>query len=55
MAVKYDISRNDRTGAITVKVSNPDNLPVKFSWTTTIDIAGRVSTTPIQITDQPTP
>lgn len=49
MAVKYDISRNDRTGAITVKVSNPDNLPVKFSWTTTIDIDGNTFTDPMRV------
>ena len=49
MAVKYDISRNDRTGAITVKVSNPDNLPVKFSWTTTIDIDGNTLTEPMRV------
>lgn len=49
MAVKYDISRNDRTGAITVKVSNPDNLPVKFSWTTTIDIDGNTFTEPMRV------
>lgn len=49
MAVKYDISRNDRTGAITVKVSNPDNLPVKFNWTTTIGIDGNTFTTPMRV------
>lgn len=49
MAVKYDISRDDETGAITVKVSNPDNLPVKFSWTTTIDIDGNTFTAPMRV------
>ena len=49
MAVKYDISRDDETGAITVKVSNPDNLPVKFSWTTTIDIDGNTFTEPMRV------
>lgn len=49
MAVEYDISRNEKTGSITVKISNPKNLPVKFNWTTTIDVNGNSSTSPMRI------
>ena len=45
--VAFTLSRNDETGAVTIKYSEPKGLPVKFSWTTTIDIDGNAVTTPM--------
>ena len=53
--VTFTLSRDDDTGSVTVRYDSPQGCPITFNWTTTIDAAGRVSTTPIQITDQPTP
>ena len=49
MAVTFTISRNDETGAITIKYSEPKGMPVKFNWTTTIDVDGNSVTTPMHI------
>ncbi len=54
-AVTFTLSRNDTSGAVTIKYDSPDGCPIKFSWTTTIDIDGRIATTPIKVIDQPTP
>lgn len=47
--VNFDLSRNEETGAITVKYSSPEGLPVRFSWTSTIDVAGNMVSTPMVI------
>ena len=49
MAVTFTISRNDETGAITIKYSEPKGMPVKFNWTMTIDVDGNSVTTPMRI------
>jgi len=49
MAVTFSLSRNDKTGAITIRNSEPNGMPVKFSWTTTIDVDGNSVSTPMQI------
>ena len=49
MAVTFSLSRNDETGAVTIKYSEPKGFPVKFSWTTTIDVDGKSTTTPMRI------
>ena len=49
IAVTFTISRNDDTGAVTIKYSEPKGLPVKFNWTTTIDVEGNAVTTPIRV------
>ena len=49
MAVTFTLSRNDETGAVTIKYSEPEGLPVKFNWTTTIDVDGNAVTTPMRI------
>ena len=50
--VDFTISKNDETGAITVKYTGPEELPVRFSWTATIDVDGNMTTTPM-VVDQP--
>ena len=47
--VTFTLSRNDETGAVTIRYSEPKGLPVKFSWTTTIDVDGNSVTTPMRV------
>ena len=49
MPVTFTLSRNDETGAVTIKYSEPKGLPVKFNWTTTIDVDGKTTTTQMRI------
>ena len=51
MPLTFTFSRNDETGAVTVKYSEPKGFPVKFSWTTTIDVDGNVASTPMRLLD----
>ena len=50
MPVVYTLSKNAETGAITVRYSEPDGFPVKFSWETTIDVDGTAVSTPFVAT-----
>ncbi|MCR5414771.1 MAG: hypothetical protein K6F50_08645 [Kiritimatiellae bacterium] len=47
--VTYTLSRDDATGSITVRYSEPEGFPLKFSWTTTIDVNGNSVTTPVVV------
>ena len=49
MPVTFTLSRDNDTGAITVKYSEPKGFPVKFNWTTTIDVDGNTISTPMRI------
>ena len=49
MPVTFTLSRNNETGAVTIRYSEPKGFPVKFDWTTTIDVDGNAVTTPIRI------
>ena len=51
-AVNFTLSRDDATGAITVKYESPEKLPVYFSWTATIDVDGNMTSTPLEVMDQ---
>ena len=53
--VNFELSRDERTGAITVKYTSPEELPLRFSWTATIDVAGRMTSTPLVVTDKNEP
>ena len=46
-AVDYTLSKDDKTGDVTIKYSSPAELPFRFSWTATIDVDGNVKTTPM--------
>jgi len=48
-AVTYTLTKNAETGSINIKYSNPEGSPVKFNWTATVDVDGKVTSTPIQI------
>ena len=49
LALTFTLSRDEATGAVTVKCSEPAGLPVKFSWTVTVDVNGNVTTTPMRV------
>jgi len=48
MPVTYTLSKNAETGAITIRYSEPEGFPVKFSWETTIDTDGKAVSTPFE-------
>ena len=45
----YALSKDNRTGAITIRYSSPDGLPVCFSWTCTVAVDGTCTTTPLEL------
>ena len=45
----YALSKDNRTGAITIRYSSPDGLPVRFSWTCTVGVDGTCTTTPLEL------
>ena len=47
-AVDFTLSRNDKTGDITIRYTSPKKLPFSFEWTATINVDGAVSTTPLK-------
>ena len=47
--VNFSLSRNADTGTVKVTYTSPKELPVKFSWTATVQIDGTVTTTPFSI------
>ena len=47
--VNFELTKNEETGAITVKYSSPEGLPVRFSWTATIDVDGNMASTPMVV------
>ena len=47
--ITFTLAKNEQTGDINITYQNPEGCAVKFSWTSTIDVNGKVTTTPIQI------
>ena len=47
--LNFSLTKDAETGDIHIKYENPEGSPFKFSWTSTIDVNGKVTTTPIQI------
>ncbi len=45
----FTLSKNDTTGAITVRYSEPEGLPVRFHWETTIALDGSSTSTPLVV------
>ena len=54
-AIDYSLSKDTDTGAVTIRYNSPSGCPITFSWTATVDLEGRITTTPMQVTNQPTP
>ena len=46
-ALDYTLTRNAETGAVTIRYSSPAGLPFRFEWTSTIDVDGKISSTPM--------
>ncbi|MBQ7608919.1 MAG: hypothetical protein IJU76_13285, partial [Desulfovibrionaceae bacterium] len=47
--VDYTISKNNETGDVTITYSSPEDLPFKFEWSSTIDVNGNVTSTPMTV------
>ena len=47
--VNYEVTRDDKTGAVTVRTYSPEALPVKFEWKTTVDVNGNCVSTPMTV------
>ena len=47
MPLTYTITKNDETGAVTIRYSEPKGFPFKFSWETTVALDGTSTTTPV--------
>ena len=47
--VEYTISKNQETGAITIAYKEPENFPVKFNWTVTVNVDGSSTSTPMRL------
>ncbi len=45
----HTISKDEETGAITIRYSQPEGFPVKFSWETTIALDGTTTSTPLAV------
>ena len=54
-AVDFTLSKNNDTGAINIRYASPPGCPITFSWTATVDIHGRITTTPMELRNEPTP
>ena len=46
----YVVTRDDKTGAVTIRTYSPEALPVKFEWKTTVDRNGNCVSTPMTVT-----
>ena len=53
-AVEYSLSKDEKTGAVTIRYESPVELPFGFSWTSTIDVDGNVTSTPMSFPDEKT-
>ncbi|MBQ7617296.1 MAG: hypothetical protein IJS50_00315 [Desulfovibrio sp.] len=45
--VDYTLTKNEQTGDVTIKYTSPEALPFSFEWTSTIDVNGNVTSTPM--------
>ena len=49
VVLDYTLSKDEETGAVTIKYASPKNLPIKFSWTTTVAVDGSSTSTPLVV------
>ena len=47
--VEFSLSKDEKTGDVTIKYSSPKELPFSFSWTATVDVDGNVTSTPLRL------
>ena len=49
MPLTYALSKNDETGSVTIRYSEPEGFPFKFHWETTVALDGTSTTTQIAV------
>lgn len=49
-ALNYTLSKDKSTGAINIRYSSPESLPVQFAWTCTVNVDGTCTATPLAVT-----
>ena len=49
MPLAYKISKNEATGAVTIRYSQPQGFPFRFHWETTVALDGTSTTTPVVV------
>ena len=49
VVLDYTLSKDEETGAVTITYASPKNLPIKFSWTTTVAVDGSSTSTPLVV------
>ena len=49
MPLAYKISKNEATGAVTIRYSQPQGFPFRFHWETTVALDGSSTTTPVVV------
>lgn len=47
--VNMEISKDAQTGTVSIKYSSPEGLPIRFSWTASVDTEGNITTTPFVV------
>jgi hypothetical protein len=47
--VIYTLDKNAETGDITIRYSEPDGFPIRFSWETTVHLDGSTESTPVAV------
>jgi hypothetical protein len=53
--VDYTLTKDARSGAVTIKYNSPEALPFKFEWSAIVDIDGNVTATPMKVEKKPLP
>ena len=46
--VDFSLSKDPATGSVTIKYTSPEALPFRYEWTATVDIDGKVTSTPMK-------
>ena len=49
MPVVFTLSKDAKTGVVTIRYSEPEGFPVKFHWEAKIDVDGKTANTPLVI------
>ena len=50
--LNYTLTKDENTGAVTIRYSSPESLPkIRFSWTCTVNADGTSSATPLEIVE----
>ena len=51
--MRFKLSKNPKTGAVTIAYKEPEGFPIKFKWTATVALDGTIKSTPMVIKRQP--